>query len=88
MSKPSIEQKAVLREQLAKMDGGQWLAMMHWFILQVAVDQEYFTTLIFDELERRKKRERENTAHNSSDAEHFLSIMKDLRTRIVTEHTR
>lgn len=56
MSKPSVDQKAVLREQLRLMDSEQWLAMVRWFSFKLVEEPELTIQVITDEAERRQKR--------------------------------
>lgn len=56
MTKPSVDQKAVLREQLRKMDQDQWLAMVRWFSFRLVEDPELTIQVITDEAERRRVR--------------------------------
>lgn len=79
MTRPSVDQKEVLREQLRKMSADQWLAMVRWFSFKLVEDQELTIEVITDEVERRRLR---HTADHSG-SELLLSVavssvLKDL----------
>lgn len=60
MTKPTVDQKEVLREQLRQMEPDQWLAMVRWFSFKLVEDQELTIQVISDETERRRRRHAEN----------------------------
>jgi hypothetical protein len=79
MTKPSVDQKAVLREQLRKMDPEQWLAMVRWFAFKLVEDPELTVMVITDEAERRRQRYADN--HVGSELlmhSALMSVLKDL----------
>lgn len=79
MTRPSVDQKEVLREQLRKMESEQWLAMVRWFSFKLIEDQELTIQVITDEVERRRLR---HTAdHSGSElllSAAVASVLKDL----------
>lgn len=85
MSKPTTEQKVALREQLGSMKPDQWIAMMQWILLQVASEQEYFVSLIMDEVDRRVERERAVGGILRHQFAHLIDVMRDLKLRLVPE---
>ena len=79
MTKPSVEQKDVLCEQLRQMEPDQWLAMVRWFSFKLVEDQELTIQVIMDETERRRRRHAEN--HVGSELKWnaaVSSVLKDL----------
>ena len=60
MTRPSKDQKEILREQLRQMEPVEWLAIVRWISFKVVEDQELTIQLIMDEVERRRKRYAEN----------------------------
>lgn len=79
MTKPSVDQKAVLREQLRAMEPEQWLAMVRWFSFKLVEDPELTIQVITDEAERR--RERHAAIHVGSELlmhAALMSVLKDL----------
>lgn len=79
MTKPSVDQKTVLREQLRMMDAEQWLAMVRWFSFKLVEDPELTIQVITDEAERRQKRYAAN--HVGSELlmhAALMSVLKDL----------
>lgn len=77
MTKPSVDQKAVLREQLRKMDPEQWLAMVRWFAFKLVEDQELTIQVIMDEVERRHQRHASDGLELLMHAA-LMSVLKDL----------
>jgi len=79
MTKPSVDQKAVLREQLRMMDSEQWLALVRWFTFKLVEEPELTIQVITDEAERRQKRYAAN--HVGSELlmhAALMSVLKDL----------
>lgn len=79
MTRPSVDQKEVLREQLRKMSPDQWLAMVRWFSFKLVEDQELTIQVITDEVERR--RIRHTADHSGSElllSAAVSSVLKDL----------
>lgn len=79
MTKPSDDQKGVLREQLDRMNPNQWLAMVRWIVDKLVEDQEFIMELITDEAERRQKRHAANHVGSELMLHAALkSVLKDL----------
>lgn len=79
MTRPSVDQKEVLREQLRMMAPDQWLAMVRWFSFKLVEDQELTIQVITDEVERR--RIRHTADHSGSEmplSAAVSSVLKDL----------
>ena len=79
MTKPSVDQKTVLRQQLYQMEPEQWLAMVRWFSFKLVEDPELTILVITDEAERRQKRHAAN--HVGSELlmhAALMSVLKDL----------
>lgn len=85
MTKPSVDQKAVLREQLNKMVPEQWLAFVRWIAFKLVEDPELTVQVICDEVDRRRIRHEEDNPNSNSRLSTpaaLTSVMKDLNLYI------